>query len=139
MSRMLRRRILAVAVGGFVLAASGAVAVASQSSSGEEDFLSSVREYGDGWVGRIPGDALIAEGQHACDWLALQPEVTGPAREQKPYEVFSRFIEGTDPTPGWRYGSGRGLRGTVTYDAWNYLCPEVYDTRTWQPDNPEDD
>ena len=65
--------------------------------------------------------------------------MTGPAREQKPYEVFSRFIEGADPTPGWRYGSGHGLRGTVTYDAWNYLCPEVYDTRTWQPDNPEDD
>lgn len=138
MLRMLRGRVLALATGGLVLTASGAVAVTSLPDA-ESDFLSSVREYGGGWVSRIPDGTLIAEGQHACDWLALQPEVSGPAREQKPYELFSRFIEGVDPTPGWHYGNGRGLRGTVSFDAWNYLCPDVYDSRTWQPETPEDD
>lgn len=133
-----RRARYGMAAAGLVLAATGAAAIASQTHPSEARFLDAVREY-DWWVSRIPDATLIAEGRHACRWLADQPPVSSPAPDRTPYEVFSRFIEGVDPTADWKYGSGRGLRGSVTSDAWNHLCPGLLESRTWEPSYPEDD
>lgn len=115
-----------------VLVASGAAAVASEPGRDKSKFLDSVREY-DGWVSSISDAALVREGEHACRWLSDQPVVSGRAPDRTSYEVYSEFIENVEPTAEWRYGTGRGLRGSVTYDAWHYLCPGIYESRTWTP------
>jgi len=121
----------ALAVGA-VLAASGAASVAAEPGRDGSRFLASVREY-DWWVRSIPDAVLVQEGEHACRWLADQPVVTGRASGRTAYDVFSAFIEDAEPTPTWRYGTGRGFRGTVTYAAWHFLCPGLDESRTWAP------
>jgi hypothetical protein len=130
-------RTATLAVAAF-LAASGVAAVASEPGRDEARFLSHVKEYfGDGprpgWSRPVTDDVFVTEGDHACAWLAQQPVVTGRAPSQTSYELFSRFITQVEPTPGWHYGTGRGLRGSVTYDAWTYLCPGIRQSRTWNP------
>ena len=128
-----------------VLAACGIAAAMAldptrDDSSGHRDeaqFLSHVKEFFGGAAHPepegVPDNVYIAEGDSACQWLATQPIVSGPAPDQGAYELYSRFLREVEPVDEWPFGSGRGVRGSVVYDAWHYLCPGVEETRIWRP------
>ena len=79
----------------------------------------------------VPDSIYIAEGDHACQWLRQQPVVVGDAPGQLRYHLFQQFLDEEEPVDQWPFGSGPGVRGSVVYDAWDFLCPEVAATRTW--------
>jgi hypothetical protein len=100
-------------------------------------FLSHVKEFFGGGAHPGPDGVLdsvyIAEGDSACKWLSTQPVVSGRTPDQTAYELFQRFLREVEPIDDWPFGRGHGVRGSVVYDAWNYLCPGVRDTRIWTP------
>ncbi|MBV6728864.1 hypothetical protein [Nocardioides daeguensis] len=78
-------------------------------------------------------DAIyIAEGDHACRWLSREPPVTAEAPNQTSGELYRRYVRTVEPTPTWPFGR-RGVRGDVIYNAWDFLCPNLRDSRTWTP------
>src|SRR3712207_1452031 len=143
MRRLWVRRATSVLIALIVLAACGVAAtMALDSESGEasarrdeSQFLSHVKEFFGGEIPEPVGvaDAVyIAEGDHACRWLAREPAVTGTASDQQAYGLFREYLRREQPIDGWTLGRGAtSVRGSVVYDAWNYLCPHVRDTRVW--------
>lgn len=102
-------------------------------------FLSHVKEYFGGWAHPEPegvaDSVYVAEGDHACRWLASQPVVAGRAPDHTLYRSFLREVK---PVEGWPVLRDPDVRGSVIYDAWNHLCPDVRESRVWNPP-PESD
>jgi hypothetical protein len=102
----------------------------------EAEFLAHVKEF----FGTspeptgAPNAVFIAEGDHACQWLKAQPIVTDAAPEQTSYALFRRFLREEPPVEEWLFAVGAGgVRGSVVYDAWSLLCPDVRDSHVWTP------
>ena len=99
----------------------------------EGQFLSHVKEAFDGGLHPepkgIPDSVYIAEGDNACTWLATYPIVSGRAPDQEAYALYSKFLRDVEPVDNWPFSSGVGVRSSVVYDAWHYLCPDVKETR----------
>ena len=128
------------------VAAAMALAAARDEPAAQRDealFLKHVKEFFGGANPEPKGVAntvYIAEGDHACQWLASKPVVTGRAPDQGAYRLFKAFLRQEEPIDGWTLGrSNFSVRGSVAYDAWSYLCPDVRETRVWVPPPEHDD
>lgn len=100
-------------------------------------FLSHVRESFGGWANPEPegvaDSVYVDEGDNACQWLADRPIDFGRAPHQTDYTLYRTFLREAEPVESWPVGSDPDLRASVIYDAWNYLCPDLRESRVWNP------
>ena len=116
--------------------APGSTGRASADSRDATLFLSHVKEFFGGAShpepDGVPDSIYPAEGDGACQWLAKRPAVSGRSPDQGAFMLFRRFLREAEPVDDWPCDRGAlSVRGSVVYDAWNYLCPDLADTRIW--------
>ena len=102
----------------------------------EAQFVAHVNEFFGSNIPRpdMSNRVFIAEGDRACEWLSEEPVVSGEAPDQTEYPTFRRFFREVPPPDVWPMPSGPlSVRGSVVYDAWNYLCPQVREHHIWTP------
>lgn len=134
---VLRNRFLFV-VGGIGLASLVAATAWAESREAPRDealFVEHVSEFFDGRVPERPRlrvnqiDALVAEGDRACGWLAGKP-----AQFDDAFRPWRLYFQEMPASPDWPFPEGDPAdtaRGVVVYDAWAFLCPEVRDEHIW--------